>query len=99
LFTFKTPAAAKVVEATFKEKLLNMDFPATALIIGASTALILALQYGGVTHPWNSSVVINLLIGFGAMVVALVLLEIWRGERAMLTPRLMRQRSVWINCA
>jgi hypothetical protein len=87
-----------VVDATFKEKILNMDFPGTVLILGASTALILAFQYGGVTRAWNSSVVIGLLVGFGVMVIALILLEIWQGERAMLTPRLMRERSIWVNC-
>lgn len=74
-----------------------MDFPGTVLIMGASIALLLALQYGGVTHAWKSSVVIGLLVGFVAMVLALILVEIWQGELAMLTPRLMCQRTVWVN--
>ncbi|KAJ4354706.1 uncharacterized protein N0V89_006443 [Didymosphaeria variabile] len=97
LLTFKTPATAKQVDATLKEKLLHMDFPGTALIMGASLALLLALQYGGVTYSWSSSVVIGLLVGFGLMVLALIMLEIWQDERAMLSPRLMRQRTVWVN--
>ncbi|KAF2178420.1 MFS general substrate transporter [Zopfia rhizophila CBS 207.26] len=97
LLTFKTPKAAKLVDATLKEKLLHMDFLGTVLIMGASLALLLALQYGGVTHAWDSSVVIGLLVGFVVMVLALIILEIWQGERAMLTPRLMRQRTVWVN--
>ncbi len=74
-----------------------MDFPGTALVMGASLCLLLALQYGGVTHSWKSSLVIGLLVGFGLMVIALIIVEIWQGERAMLTPRLMRQRTVWVN--
>jgi MFS family permease len=74
-----------------------MDFLGAALVLGASIALLLALQYGGVTHAWNSSVVIGLLVGFVVMVLALIAIEIWQGERAMLTPRLMRQRTVWVN--
>lgn len=31
------------------------------------------------------------------MISALVVAEIWQGERAMLTPRLMRERTVWVN--
>jgi hypothetical protein len=65
--------------------------------MGAFLALLLALQYGGVTHAWNSSVVIGLLIDFVVIVLTLIILEIWQGERAMLTPRLMRQRTVWVN--
>jgi MFS family permease len=97
LFTFKNPAAAKQADATIKEKLLQMDFLGTALTLGASLALVLALQYGGITHPWNSSVVIGLLVGSGVMIFALVLVEIWQGERSMLAPRLMRQKTVWVN--
>ncbi|KAF5722924.1 major facilitator (MFS1) transporter [Fusarium mundagurra] len=97
LLTFKTPAGVKVVDATLKEKLLQMDFIGTALVMGASLSLLLALQYGGVTHAWNSSVVIGLLVGFVLMVITLIAVEFWLGERAMLTPRLIRQRTVWVN--
>ncbi|KAF5251706.1 hypothetical protein FANTH_3316 [Fusarium anthophilum] len=97
LLTFKTPAGVKVVDATLKEKLLQMDFIGTALVMGASLSLLLALQYGGVTHAWNSSVVIGLLVGFVLMIIALILVELWLGERAMLTPRLICQRTVWVN--
>ncbi|KAH9865981.1 hypothetical protein J1614_008545 [Plenodomus biglobosus] len=97
LLTFKTPQAAMVVNATLKEKLLHMDFLGTALVMGASLTLLLALQYAGVSHAWNSSVVIGLLVGFVAMMVALVIIEVWQGERAMLTPRLMRKQTVWVN--
>ncbi|KAF4340299.1 HC-toxin efflux carrier TOXA [Fusarium beomiforme] len=97
LLTFKTPAHVKVVDATLKEKLLNMDLVGTALVMGASLSLLLALQYGGVTHAWNSSIVIGLLVGFVLMVIALIGVEVWRGERAMLTPRIIRQRTVWVN--
>lgn len=95
--TFKTPKAAKVVQATFKEKLLHMDPIATVLTMGALICILLALQYGGVTHAWNSSLVIGLLVGFGVLSAALVAAELWQGERAMLTPRIMRQRAVWSN--
>lgn len=99
MLTFKTPKAAKVVEATLKEKLLHMDPIATMLTMGALACLLLALQYGGVTHPWNSSVVIGLLVGFVAIVITLIAAEIWQGERAMLTPRIMRKRTVWASSA
>ncbi|KAL9119238.1 MAG: hypothetical protein Q9187_004212 [Circinaria calcarea] len=75
-----------------------MDPPGTALMMGAAISFILALQYGGTTKPWNSSTVIGLLVGFVLMLIAFVILELVQGERAMLTPRLMRDRNVWVNC-
>lgn len=74
-----------------------MDPLGTALLMGTVISFILALQYGGATHPWNSSVVIGLLVGFVLMLIAFGILEMVQGERAMLTPRLMRQRNVWVN--
>jgi hypothetical protein len=65
--------------------------------MGALTCLLLALQYGGVTHAWDSSVVIGLLVGFVVIVITLIIAEIWQGERAMLTPRIMRKRTVWVS--
>lgn len=97
LLTFKTPKAASVAQATLKEKLLHMDPIATVLTMGALISLLLALQYGGVNHAWDSSVVIGLLVGFVIIVIALILAEIWQGERAMLTPRILRKRTVWVS--
>lgn len=74
-----------------------MDFLGTLLMMGASITLLLALQYGGVKYAWKSSVVIGLLVGSVLMVIALAIVEIWLGELAMLTPRIMTQRSVWVN--
>lgn len=62
-FFFKPNEAAKPVEATWKEKILQLDLVGAALMIGLLTCYILALQYAGQTHPWNSSTVIGLFVG------------------------------------
>ena len=69
----------------------------TVLIMDAVIAYILALQYGGARESWNSGIVIGLLVGFAVILIAFGVLEIWQGERSMLTPRLMRNRYVWVN--
>lgn len=97
MLTFKTPKTAQVHEATLKEKLLNMDPVATVLIMAALACIILPLQYAGVSHAWDSSVVIGLIVGFVAICAALAAVEIWQGERAMLTPRIMAKRTVWAS--
>ena len=74
-----------------------MDPLGTVLMLSAVISFILALQYGGTTKPWNSSTVIGLLVGFVLMLIAFGILEWVLGERAMLTPRLMRNRNVWVN--
>ncbi|KJR85115.1 efflux pump antibiotic resistance protein [Sporothrix schenckii 1099-18] len=88
------PDAARAA-TTWRQKLLHLDPVGIALAMGAITSLILALQYGGNTHPWRSSVVVGLLVGFVLLVAALVAWEAWLGDYAMLLPRLFRQRSLW----
>ncbi|RDW87321.1 hypothetical protein BP5796_03015 [Coleophoma crateriformis] len=71
--------AVKLADATLKEKLLQMGPLGTVLIMGALAALLLALQYGGIAHAWDSSVVIGLLVGFVVIVLSLMIIEIRQG--------------------
>uniref|UniRef100_A0A093V816 Putative HC-toxin efflux carrier TOXA n=1 Tax=Talaromyces marneffei PM1 TaxID=1077442 RepID=A0A093V816_TALMA len=93
-FFFHLPAAAVPPRITLTEKLLHIDPVGIILTMGGITCFILALQYGGNSHPWNSNIVIGLLVGFGLMVIALVAWEIWLGEYAMMLPRLWKHRSL-----
>jgi hypothetical protein len=58
-------------------------------MMGLIIQYILALQYGGQIHPWNSSIVIGLLVGFVATLAAFIAWEIYQKERAMLVKRLV----------
>lgn len=90
---FSTPANAKPAQATLREKLLQMDLVGATLMMGLIISYILALQYGGQTHSWNSSVVIGLLVGFVAILSAFVAWELFQKERAMIVPRLVSSPS------
>ena len=93
-FFFHLPAAAVPPQISWTKKLLHLDPVGMVLAMGCITCFILALQYGGITHPWKSSVVIGLLVGFGLLAIALVGWEIWLGDYAMMLPRLYKQRSL-----
>jgi MFS transporter, DHA2 family, glioxin efflux transporter len=89
VFLFKIPKAADPVQVPLKEKILQLDLVGTSLMMGLTTSCVLALQYGGQTHPWNSSIVIGLLVGFVAMTVAFVAWEVYQKERAIIVRRLV----------
>lgn len=93
-FFLHLPAAVAPPQIAWTKKLLHVDPVGFALAMGGITCFILALQYGGNTHPWNSSVVIGLLVGFGLMAIALIGWEIWLSDYAMMQPRLYKQRSL-----
>jgi MFS family permease len=97
LLFFHNPRDAKPVEASWKEKLLQMDPVGVAMIMGAILMYILVLQYGGQTKAWDSSDVIGLIIGFVVILIIFGIWEYFQGERAIIVPRLFKQRTVWIS--
>jgi hypothetical protein len=94
---FKTPKHAKPAEATWKEKILQMDPIGIALVMCSILCYTLAMQYGGQTHPWNSSVVIGLIVGFFLIAITFCIWEYFQGERAAIVPRVFVDRNVWVN--
>jgi MFS transporter, DHA2 family, glioxin efflux transporter len=88
----KSPSQVTTSHASLNEKIIQMDPLGALLIMGAIVAYILALEYGGQTKPWNSSVVIGLLVGSVVIGVVFCGWQVYLGERAMLVPRLFKQR-------
>ncbi|CAG8954544.1 hypothetical protein HYFRA_00004459 [Hymenoscyphus fraxineus] len=95
---FHTPPSAKPLKASWKEKFLQMDPLGIALTMGCFISFILALQYGGQSHAWSSSVVICLLVAFVTLLLTLIAWEICQGDYAMLPPRLLKRRALWAGC-
>lgn len=96
MFFFQTPKNAKPIKATKMEKLLQMDFPGTFILMAALVCLILALQWGGTTKSWNSGDVIGTLVVFGVLMIVFVANEWYMGERALFQSRLLKQKTIII---
>ena len=94
LIYLRIPSEAKPAEASWKEKFLQMDFLGAILVMCLIISFILALQYGGQTKAWDSSVVIGLLVGSFAIFVACVTWEIYQGERAMVVLQIVSSSSL-----
>ena len=58
----------------------------------------LALQFGGQTGDWGSARVIGLLIGAGVTMIIFVLWQWRQGDRALIPPSIILQRSVAASC-
>ncbi|KAI1074868.1 MFS general substrate transporter [Whalleya microplaca] len=80
-------------------KLNNMDPIGCLVFIGAICCLLLALQWGGQTKPWNSSDVIGCLVGAAAIAALFVYLEWRRKDTALIPLRIMGKRSIWTGAA
>lgn len=90
---------AKASVANWKQAVLHMDVVGITLTLAGMVCFILALEYGGVSHSWNSSQVIGLLVGFVLIEAALVIWEINQQEYAMLPYKLLKLRAIWTTCA
>jgi MFS family permease len=94
---FKTPANAIPQKASWKEKILQMDLLGTATIMAAVCCFILALQWGGISKSWKDSSVIGTLVGWVLLSICFVVLQWWNGERAIIVPRLVKERTNYIG--
>ena len=73
-----------------------MDIGGTIVLLGAVVCFLLAMQWGGVTKPWNSAAVVGMMVAAGIMTVIFVLIEIFLKERAALNMRLLTAKPIAI---
>ncbi|KAF2746810.1 MFS general substrate transporter [Sporormia fimetaria CBS 119925] len=76
------------------QKLKSLDLPGMTLIICSIISLLLALQWGGQTLPWNDSKIIGLLVGAGLMFILFLLVQWYMGSDATLPFDILLQRSI-----
>jgi hypothetical protein len=69
------------------------------LISPAAIMFLLGLQYGGVEHPWNSSVVIGLIAGGVGTFILFFVWEYHQGDAAMIPIVMLKQKIIWSSAA
>ncbi|KAI5457117.1 major facilitator superfamily domain-containing protein [Mariannaea sp. PMI_226] len=98
-FFFTTPDSAVPEDAPLFEKFLQMDPLGVIFVMGATVSYILGVQYGGQAHPWNSSVVVGLLVGFVLITAAWAALQYFQGDRGMIPGSIIKNRTVAVMSA
>ncbi|KAH7236732.1 glycosyl hydrolase family 3 N terminal domain-containing protein [Fusarium redolens] len=83
---------------TLKEKILGLGLKSAAILAGTLICLFLALQWGGTKHPWSDSRVWGCLLGFSLLLMLFVYIQVRQGEAALIRPRIISQRSVFLGC-
>ena len=78
--------------------LLELDFIGNAILLSTAVMFFLALQYSARPHAWHTSRVIGLLVGAGCGMICFIAWQWWKGDRALIPPSLMTQRSVAAGC-
>ncbi len=80
------------------KRVLALDLVGNAILLGACVMLFLALQYTEQRYSWHSARVVGLLCGFGVTMAILVAWLWYKGDSALLPPRIILQRTVLSSC-
>ncbi|KAJ5096909.1 MFS transporter [Penicillium angulare] len=87
--------SSSVIRLSWREQLKQFDLPGFVILAPSVICLVLALQWGGTTYPWNSGRVIALFVVFGVLFIAFLGIQVWQGERATVPPRVIKNRNIW----
>ena len=99
LLCFRTPSHAKPVKVSLRKLLLSLDTPGIVILICSLICAFLALEWGGITYAWNSSRVLGCVVGWIAIAILFVVIELKQGERAIIVPRILRKRTIAVGSA
>lgn len=75
-------------------KFSRFDFYGMITAMAATVCCLLALQWGGTTYDWGSARIVALFSISGVLLCAFVAIQIWKGDEAILPPRIMKNRSI-----
>lgn len=90
---FEEPKRAKKV-LTIRQKLSEFDWIGAGVLLPAVVCVLLALQWGGAKYAWSSPRIIALFVCFGVLLVVFIGVQIWRGDKATIPPRVIANRSM-----
>lgn len=78
--------------------LVQLDLFGNVILLSTAVMFFLAMQYSAQPHAWHTARVIGLLAGAGAGLILFIVWQWRRGERALIPPSIMLQRSVAAGC-
>lgn len=83
--------------SSFVQKLLQFDWLSIFILIPAMVSFLLVLQWGGIKHKWSSAPIIVLLVVGSLLFPTFFVVQMLKGESAMLPLRILKKRSIWVG--
>jgi hypothetical protein len=99
-------AVIYIPEQTAKQPVLSilpslpqkLDILGFALFAPACVMVLLAMSWGGQRYAWGSATVIGLFVGSAATAVLFGVWQRYRGDRALIPPRILLKPVVFYGC-
>lgn len=98
LIFFFHPPPRNSATTSVLQRLANLDIIGAGLFIPSIIMILLALQWGGTRFAWKSATIIGLFLGGGGLCMVFIFWQIHKADNAMIPPRLMTQRTIFIAC-
>jgi MFS family permease len=84
----------------YKQRFAELDYVGAALLMAALTSFVLAINWGGVTYPWDSGRIIGIFVTSGVLFVLLGFQQVWTISttlpRRLIPVQFFRSRTVLI---
>ncbi|KAK0614935.1 putative MFS multidrug transporter [Bombardia bombarda] len=85
-----------------KDKVRQLNALGMLALLPGVICLCLALQWGGSTCTWGEGRIVALLVLAFALLIAFVVIQVWKPDQATVPPRILLQRSIasgfWTSC-
>ncbi|RFU35766.1 hypothetical protein B7463_g543, partial [Scytalidium lignicola] len=98
VFFFKPPPRDSTKIPSILQRLESLDMIGALLFAPAIIMILLALQWGGTTYAWKSATIIGLFLGGAGLGLVFAIWQLHRGDRAMIPPRLITERTMFFAC-
>ncbi|KAG0363542.1 hypothetical protein BG005_010740 [Podila minutissima] len=82
-------------KGSLSDKIKRIDILGSVILMGSVIMILLPLSWGGSKHPWDSAMIIGLLVGGILATIAFVLVE-WKVPKEPTVPiHLFKIRNLW----
>lgn len=85
---------ARAADTPWRDQVKQLDPIGTIFFVSGIVCLLLALQWGGSTYPWNDGRIIALLVLFILLIFVFMFFQGWKPETATVPPRIIKNRSI-----
>ncbi|KAI1214200.1 major facilitator superfamily domain-containing protein [Annulohypoxylon truncatum] len=92
------PKEPEIQSIGLVNKFKQLDIPGTICLVGSLICLLMALQWGGSSYPWNSSRVIALFVVFGILLIVFIVTQMTMitGNSRTIPASLLKNRDIWL---
>lgn len=94
LLFFKCPKPVKG-GLGFMDQISELDLLGSAFFLPSVICGLLALQWGGIKYQWSDTRIIVLFACCAVLAVLFIIIQWWRGDKATVPPRLIKNRNMW----